>query len=107
MSQGTTERAEQVKGAVAEQSGEVAGTAKEQAQQVASEAASKARDLAGEARHEVSRQTDAQRERLGSTLHQIGDELRSMADGSQGSGVTTEVARQAADRVHSLGSYVE
>jgi uncharacterized protein YjbJ (UPF0337 family) len=107
MSQGTTQRAEQVKGAVAEQSGEVAGTAKEQVQQVASEAAGQARDLAAEARDQVRQQTDTQRERLAGTLHQLGDELRSMAEQSSGSGVATEVARQAADRVHGLGSYVE
>jgi uncharacterized protein YjbJ (UPF0337 family) len=107
MSQGTTERAQQVKGAVADQSGEVARTAKDQAQQVASEAAGQARDLANEARDQVRQQTDTQRERLAGTLHQIGDELRSMADSSESSGVTTEVARQAADRVHGLGSYVE
>jgi uncharacterized protein YjbJ (UPF0337 family) len=104
---GTTERAEQVKGAVAEQSGEVAGTAKDQAQQVASEVTGQARDLAGEAREQVRQQTDTQRERLAGTLHQLGDELRSMAEGNENSGVATEVARQAADRVHGLGSYVE
>jgi len=103
----TTERADQIKGTVADQSGQVAETAKEQVQQVASEATDRARDLAGEARTQVRQQSDQQRERLAGTLHQLGDELRSMAEQSQGSGVATEVARQAADRVHGLGSYVE
>jgi uncharacterized protein YjbJ (UPF0337 family) len=103
----TTERADQIKGTVADQSGQVADTAKEQVQQVASEATDRARDLAGEARTQVRQQTDQQRERLAGTLHQLGDELRSMAERSESSGVATEVARQAADRVHGLGSYVE
>jgi hypothetical protein len=103
----TTERADQIKGTVADQSGQVAETAKEQVQQVASEATDRARDLAGEARTQVRQQTDQQRERLAGTLHQLGDELRSMAERSESSGVATEVARQAADRVHGLGSYVE
>ena len=104
---GTTERADQIKGAVADQSGQVASTAKEQVQEVASEATDRARDLAGEARTQVRQQTDQQRERLAGTLHQLGDELGSMAGRSESSGVATEVARQAADRVHSLGTYVE
>jgi hypothetical protein len=101
------DRADDVKGTVADQSGQVAGTAKEQAQQVAAEATDRARDLAGEARTQVREQTDAQRERLAGTLHELGDELRSMADRSESSGVATEVAREAADRVHGLGDYVE
>jgi uncharacterized protein YjbJ (UPF0337 family) len=103
----TTERADQIKGTVADQSGQVAATAKEQVQGVASEATDRARDLAGEARTQVRQQTDQQRERLAGTLHQLGDELRSMSERSESSGVATEVARQAADRVHGLGSYVE
>lgn len=104
---GTTERAAQVKDTVGEQTGQVAQTAKEQAQNVASEAAAQARDLAGEARTQVRQQTDQQRERLAGTLHQLGDELRSMAENGEGNGVVTEVARQGADRVHGIASYVE
>jgi hypothetical protein len=70
-------------------------------------ATDRARDLAAEARDEVRRQTDTQRERLAGTLHQLGDELRSMSGQGEGSGIATEIARQAGDRVHGLGSYVE
>jgi hypothetical protein len=109
MSTGTNtgNRAEELKGTVTEQSGQVAGTAKEQAKEVASEATERGRDLAREARSQVRDQADAQRERLAGTLHQLGDELRSMAGGNEGPGVATELARQAADRVHGLGDYVE
>jgi hypothetical protein len=107
MTQGTTQRAGEIKDTVTDQTGQVAGTAKEQVQQVASEATDRARDLASEARDEVRRQTDTQRERLAGTLHQLGDELRSMSGQGEGSGIATEIARQAGDRVHELGSYVE
>jgi len=103
----TGNRADEVKGTVAEQTGQVAGTARDQAKQVASEATDRARDLAAEARTQLRDQTDTQRERLAGTLHQLGDELRSMADSGQSSGVGTELARQAAGRVHGLGDYVE
>jgi uncharacterized protein YjbJ (UPF0337 family) len=101
------DRADEVKGTVAEQTGQVAGTARDQAKQVASEATDRARDLAGEARTQLRQQTDTQRERLAGTLHELGDELRSMAEQGNGSGVGTELARQAAGRVHGLGDYVE
>jgi uncharacterized protein YjbJ (UPF0337 family) len=100
-------RADEVKGTVAEQTGQVAGTARDQAMQVASEATDRARDLAAEARTQLHQQTDTQRERLAGTLHELGDELRSMADQGNGSGIGTELARQAGGRVHGLGDYVE
>jgi hypothetical protein len=101
------DRADDVKGTVAEQTGQVAGTARDQAKQVASEASDRARDLAAEARTQLRDQTDTQRRRLAGTLHELGDELRSMADQGDRSGVGTELARQAAGRVHGLGDYVE
>ena len=104
---GTTERADALKGTVADKSGQVAGTAKDQAREVATEATDRARDLAGEAREQVRQQTDQQRDRLAGTLHQLGDELRSMADQGQGPGIATELARQAGDRVHGIAGYVE
>jgi uncharacterized protein YjbJ (UPF0337 family) len=103
----TGDRADEVKGTVAEQTGQVAGTARDQAKQVASEATGRARDLAAEARTQLRDQTDTQRRRLAGTLHELGDELRSMADQGNGSGMGTELARQAAGRVHGLGDYVE
>jgi hypothetical protein len=105
---GTTgDQAQEIRSTVAEQGGQVAQTARDQAREVASEATDRARDLAGEARSQVRDQTDVQRERLADTLHRLGDELGEMARGTQGGGVATEVARQAADRVRGLGDYVE
>lgn len=82
-------------------------TTRDQAKQVASEATDRARDLAGEARTQLRHQSDTQRERLAGTLHELGDELHSMADQGNGSGIGTELARQAAGRLHGLGDYVQ
>jgi hypothetical protein len=103
----TDDQAQEIKNTVADQGGQVGQTAKEQVQEVASEATDRARDLAGEARSQVRDQTDVQRERLAGTLHKLGDELGEMAGNTQSSGIATEVARQAADRVRGLGDYVE
>ena len=102
-----TEQGSQVAGTAKSEAQNVAGTAKDQAQQVVGEATQQARDLAGELRTQVQEQTSVQRDRLVSTLQDIGEELRQMADGSDRSGLASELARQAADRVQGLTGYVQ
>jgi hypothetical protein len=118
-----------VKSAVAAESGQVAQTAKEhaqtvateakgqaqnvvgeakgQAQNVVGEAKSQARDLAGEARSQLQQQSDTQRDRVVSTLRELGQELREMADNGNQNGLASELARQASDRVQGVSSYLE
>jgi hypothetical protein len=92
----------------AKQSGQqVAQTAKEQTQEVASEAKYQARELYQQLRGEVGDQAATQHQRAASGLHTLGDELGSMARGSDQSGVATDLAQQAADRVHSLAGWLE
>jgi hypothetical protein len=92
----------------AKQSGQqVAQTAKEQTQEVASEARDQARELYRQLRGEVGDQAATQHQRAASGLHTLGDELGSMARGSEQSGVATDLAQQAADRVHALAGWLE
>ena len=86
---------------------QVAQTAKEQTQEVASEAKYQARELYQQLRSEVGDQAASQHKRAASGLHTLGDELSSMARGSEQSGVATDLAQQAADRVHSLAGWLE
>jgi hypothetical protein len=107
----TTQTAKQeaagVAGRAKEAAGGVVSTSTEQAKEVVGEAQRQARDLAGEARQQLRSQTTQQRQKAVSSLHGLGDELNQMAEGSQQSGVGTELARQASRRVHDVASYLE
>ena len=81
----------------------VTQTAADQASRVASEAARHARDLVGEAGGQVRDQTSVQQQKAASQLHSVADEMREMADKGGQSGLATEVAHQAAERLHGVG----
>jgi hypothetical protein len=107
----TTQTAKQeaagVAGRAKEAAGGVASTSTEQAKEVVGEAQRQARDLAGEARQQLRSQATQQRQKAVSSLHSLGDELDQMAEGSEQSGVGTELARQASRRVHGVASYLD
>ncbi|NAZ82246.1 hypothetical protein GTR02_10495 [Kineococcus sp. R8] len=108
------QRAQETAGTAKQQANEVAGTAKEQAGAVAQSAQEQAGAVIGEAKHqalgvldEVRRQVDeqssTQRDRLAAFLREAGQELSGMAGGSQGSGMATNLVRQAGDRASTWG----
>lgn len=101
------DEAKHVAGVAGDQAKHVAGVATDEAKQLATEATSHARDLAGELRSQVADQTKSQRDRLVQALHQITDELDTMAESGGGSGVATEVVRQVSTRARDLASMVE
>jgi hypothetical protein len=85
----------------------VTQTAADQAREVASETARQARDLLGEAGGQVREQSSAQQQKAASQLHSVADELHEMVAKGGQSGVATEVAQQAADRLHGAASWLE
>ena len=92
----------------AKQSGQqVAETAKEQTREVASEASQQAKELYQQVRSELGDQAATQHQRAASGLRTLGNELSSMAQGSEQSGVATDLANQASDRVHTLAGWLE
>lgn len=92
----------------AKQSGQqVAETAKEQTREVASEASQQAKELYQQVRSEFGDQAATQHQRTASGLRTLGNELSSMAKGSEQSGVATDLAKQASDRVHTLAGWLE
>lgn len=101
------DQAQSVASDAKQSSQQVAQTAKEQTQEVASEARYQARELYQQLRSEAGDQAATQHQRAASGLHTLGDELSSMARGSEQSGVATDLAQQAADRVHSLAGWLE
>jgi hypothetical protein len=86
---------------------QVAQTAADQARAVASETARQTRDLLGEAGGQVRGQASVQQQNAARQLRSFGDELQEMAAKSGQSGLATEVAQQAADRLHGSASWLE
>lgn len=87
--------------------GDVATTTKEQVGEVAAEAGRQARDLASEARTQVRRQASVQQQQLAGRLRGVGDELSAMADKGDGSGLATELTREASGRIHEWAGWLE
>ncbi|MFD6568254.1 hypothetical protein [Micromonospora profundi] len=104
---GVREQARQVGSEAAHAGGAVAQTAKEQGTEVGREAARQARNLYGEARTQLAGQTAEQQRRAAGGLRSIADEMRSMAEQGGQAGPVSELARQAADRVHGVAGWLE
>jgi hypothetical protein len=104
---GVRDQARQVGSEAANAGGAVAQTAKEQGKEVAGEAKRQARNLYGEARNQLSTQTSQQQQRAASGLRSLAEEMRSMAQQGGGSGPVTELAHQAAERVHGVAGWLE
>ncbi|MET8092939.1 hypothetical protein [Micromonospora sp. NPDC005220] len=104
---GVRDQARQVGSEAAQAGGAVAQTAKEQGAEVGREAARQARNLYGEARNQLASQTGEQQRRAAGGLRSLADEMRSMAEQGGQAGPVTELARQAADRVHGVAGWLE
>jgi hypothetical protein len=101
-----------------DQAAQVGQSAKESGQQVASKAADEAKNVTAEARRhakdltkEASSQAQQQaaigKDKAASSLHSLGDELRSMATQGGQSGPVTDLAHEAAAKVTDLASWLE
>lgn len=86
---------------------DVTRMAKEQSREVVSEATRQARDLYAEARDQLTRQAGEQQRRAATGLRSLADEMHSMAEYSGQTGPVTEIARQAAARVHDAAGWLE
>lgn len=107
VAQTASQQASSVAQTATEQASSVAQTAGEQVREVTAEAQVQARNLAAEVKDQISEQVDTQRDRLVSTLKSVADELREMSKQSGESGIATQIARQASDRVQDLARYVD
>jgi hypothetical protein len=85
----------------------VAQTATGQAREVVSETARQARDLLGEASGHARDQASVQQQNATRQLRAVADELQEMAAKGGQSGVATEVAQQAAERIYGAASWLE
>jgi hypothetical protein len=85
----------------------VTQTATDQAKEVVSETARQARDLLGEAGGQVRDQSSVQQQKAATQLRSVADELHEMVAKGGQSGLATEVAHQAAERLHGAASWLE
>lgn len=83
------------------------GTAKAEAGAVADEVKQQASQIFDQARQEFGSQAATQHERAASGLRALADELSSLAQGSDQSGVVSDVARQAGDRTREAADWLE
>jgi hypothetical protein len=101
------DQAASVVSGAADAASNVAGVAKEQAGQVAAEAGYQVRRLLGQAQSELSDQAGQQQLRVAAGLHDLGRQLRAMADGSASDGAAVDLARQAAHKSHQVAGWLE
>jgi hypothetical protein len=88
--------------AAAQEGRRVADVAKGEVGNVAVEAKDQVAELLEQAKGQLSEQGSTQRDRLVQTLTTLGDDLDHMVQQSDRSGMATDLARQAADRVRDL-----
>lgn len=102
------DEAAQVKQTATDAGKRVADTAKDEAGNVAAEVKQQAKSLVSQTVGEVRSQADTQRQRLAGGIGSLGGELESLASGnSDGSGPISDLARQAAERVNGVSSWLE
>lgn len=104
---GVRDQARQVGSEAAQAGGAIAQTAREQGREVVGEATRQARNLYGEARTQLHSQAGDQQRRAASGLRSLADEMRSMAQQGGQAGPVTELAHQAAERVHGVAGWLE
>lgn len=85
---------------------QVAGVTTDEATKVAAEAKTRVKDLYHQTRCELTAQARAQQERVASGLHSLSDELTSMAENSEGSGVAADLVGQTASRVGGVAQWL-
>lgn len=111
---GTTSKVEsakdeayEVKSQVEESAQNVVETAKAATANVADEVKNNTMDLLHQARTDFTAQAGTQQQNAAKGLHSISNELHTMANASEHSGIASEVIRQVADRSSSVASWLE
>jgi hypothetical protein len=85
---------------------DVTNTAVDRAHEVKDETVRQARNFAADATEQLSAQAAEQSHRISANLHDLGRQLGQMAEAGSG-GTATELAHEAADRVHQVAGYLE
>ncbi|GAB3682437.1 hypothetical protein [Angustibacter aerolatus] len=100
-------QAADVKDSAVQSGKHVADVAKDQAADVAGQAKQQAKDLIGQTRGELQTQASQQQTKVATGLRALADELHDMAKGSQEQGLASDLARQVADRTHTVAGWLD
>ena len=84
--------------------GEVAQTATDKAKDVATETKRQARNVVGEAQSQLKDQAATQHRNAVTSLRSLADELQSMSERGEQSGMASDLVGQAGERAHSVAS---
>jgi hypothetical protein len=103
----TKDQAGQVSQSAADAGQHVAQVAKEQLGTVAGEAGRQTKDLLAQGRTELTDQAGQQKQRVTSGLQTLSSELHSMAQHDGAEGMATDLARQGAQKVSELATWLE
>lgn len=87
--------------------GEVAHTATDKAKDVATETKRQARNVMGEAQSQLKDQAATQHRNAVTSLRSLADELQSMSERSEQSGLAGDLVGQAGERAHSVASWLD
>ncbi|MFN2477844.1 MAG: hypothetical protein ABR615_01540 [Pseudonocardiaceae bacterium] len=87
--------------------GQVAQTAADQARELAAETRQQGRNLMEEGRQQLHEQVVSEQQRAARRLTTIADELAEIAEGRSTSATMSTVARQGADQLHQLASWLQ
>ena len=101
------QEAKEVAQEAASSAGAVGDVAKNEAANVAHEAKYQAKDLLHQSRQELMDQATVQQERAAKGLRSLHEELSSMAEKSDNSGMGTDLVRQAAQKASAFAEYLE
>jgi hypothetical protein len=86
---------------------DVAATAADQARQVVSETGRQARGLLGDVREQAREQTAARQRKAAQQMHTLAGQLDDMAAKSGESGMATQLAQEASERLHGAAAWLE
>lgn len=101
------DKAREAAGTAADETKHVAGVAQDEVRQVAAEASQQLRGLVDEATQQVTEQTSVQKSRLAGTVRSFGDDLQSMHQQGDSSGLAAQVVQQVSEQARSLASSLE
>lgn len=110
-SQSTTEvardEAADVARTAAQSGGDVAETVGEQAKRVTAETTRQARNLVKEGKGQLTEQAREGQRKAADSLRVLADQLQEMSQKSDATGIAPDLAQQAADRAHTVASWLE
>ncbi len=100
-------QAQNVAGTAKSEATDVAQTAKEQVQNVTSDVREQTRQLTDEARGQLTEHASFQRDRAVESVRSVGDDLSSMAENAEGSGLGVQLAREGGELAHKAADFLE